>query len=115
VQQTVNRYRSGRYRDILPARTDYWGWTDLETMISGLDHHWYHLGATSAIVGQTLAESNIRRTTGVTIMAIKRDHHTVRYPTGEMRLLAEDRLLVVGTDEQLREFEKLMRHDSYSD
>jgi monovalent cation:H+ antiporter-2, CPA2 family len=115
VQQTVNRYRSGRYRDILPARTDYWGWTDLETMISGLDHHWYHLAATSAIVGQTLAESNIRRTTGVTIMAIKRDHQTVRYPTGEMRLVAEDRLLVVGTDEQLREFETLMRHDNHPD
>ena len=36
VQNTVNRYRSGRYRDILPSRTDYWGWNKLEFAISGL-------------------------------------------------------------------------------
>jgi CPA2 family monovalent cation:H+ antiporter-2 len=108
VQQTVNRYRSGRYRDILPAREDYWGWTDLETMISGLEHQWYTLNEDLPLVGQTLAQSNIRRRSGVTIMAIKRDHQLCRYPTGEMCLVAGDRLLVVGTAEKLQAFEKIM-------
>lgn len=108
VQQTVNRYRSGRYRDILPARSDYWGGTDLETMISGLEHQWYTLTEDLAIVGQTLAQSNIRRNTGVTIMAIERDHQLFRYPTGEITLLAGDRLLAVGTSETLQAFEKTM-------
>jgi monovalent cation:H+ antiporter-2, CPA2 family len=105
VQQTVNRYRSGRYRDILPARANYWGWADLETVVSGLEHQWYSLSADAPIVGQTLAESNIRRTTGVTIMAIERDRQIVRYPTGEMRLNPGDRLLVVGSYETLQAFE----------
>jgi CPA2 family monovalent cation:H+ antiporter-2 len=108
VHQTVNRYRSGRYRDILPARANYWGWTDLETEISGLEHQWYTLTADLPIVGQTLAQSNIRRTTGVTIMAIKRDHQIVRYPTGEVVLAAGDHLLAVGTSEKLQSFEKKM-------
>lgn len=108
VQQTVNRYRSGRYRDILPARADYWGWTDLETVISGLEHQWYPLTEDSPIGGQTLAQSNIRRRTGVTIMAIARDRQMFRYPTGEMRLAAGDRLLAVGTRDQLQAFEQRM-------
>ncbi|HEY9660879.1 MAG TPA: cation:proton antiporter [Allocoleopsis sp.] len=118
VQQTVNRYRSGRYRDILPARADYWGWAnleaDLETVISGLEHRWYTLSEELAIVGQTLAQSNIRRTTGVTIMAIKRDHQIIRYPTGEMQLVAGDQVLAVGTGEKLQTFERtlLVRSDS---
>lgn len=106
VQQTVNRYRSGRYRDILPARADYWGWADLETMIAGMEHQWYTLAEDSPIVSQTLAQSNIRRNTGVTIMAIERDRRTLRYPAGQVSLLAGDRLLAVGTSETLQSFEK---------
>jgi CPA2 family monovalent cation:H+ antiporter-2 len=108
VQYTVNRYRSGRYRDILPARVDYSSWADLETMISGLKHRWYDLSATSPIVGQTLAESNLRRHLGITIMAIKRDQQVVQYPTGETCLAAGDRLLVVGNGEQLQAFEQMI-------
>jgi monovalent cation:H+ antiporter-2, CPA2 family len=106
VQQTVNRYRSGRYRDILPVRAEYWGWADLETMIAGLEHQWYTLAEDLPIVDQTLAQSNIRRNTGVTIMAIERGRKILRYPTGQVSLLAGDRLLAVGTSETLRVFEK---------
>ncbi|MBD2329580.1 cation:proton antiporter [Alkalinema sp. FACHB-956] len=106
VQQTVNRYRNGRYRDILPARADYWGWTDLETMVSGLNHQWYTLSDNCSIVGQTLAQSNIRRHTGATIMAIDRQNQVLRYPTGETCLQVGDRLLVVGTRETLQGFER---------
>jgi monovalent cation:H+ antiporter-2, CPA2 family len=105
VQQTVNRYRNGRYRDILPARTDYWGWADLDTLVSGLEHQWYSLTEETPLVGQTLAQSNIRRNTGTTIMAIERHRQILRYPTGETLLLPGDRLLVVGTSESLQGFE----------
>ncbi len=107
VQQMVNRYRSGRYRDILPAKADYWGWGDLETAIAGLDHHWYLLTDDFPIVGQTLAQTNIRRLTGATVMAIKRDRKIYRYPTGEMLLTTDDRMLVVGTKEELEAFEQM--------
>jgi CPA2 family monovalent cation:H+ antiporter-2 len=107
VQQMVNRYRSGRYRDILPAKADYWGWGDLETVIAGLEHHWYYLTDAFPIVGQTLEEANIRRLTGATVMAIKRDRQVYRYPTGEMRLIAGDRVFVVGTQEELAAFEQM--------
>ncbi|MBE9031988.1 cation:proton antiporter [filamentous cyanobacterium LEGE 11480] len=108
VQQTVNRYRSGRYRDILPAKADYWGWADLDTVISGLEHHWYYLTDDFPLVGQTLAQTNIRRLTGATVMAVERKRQVYRYPTGEMPMEAGDRILIVGNREELQAFEKLI-------
>ena len=106
VQNNVNRYRSGRYRDIQPARADYWGWTKLEATISGLEHRWYTLSESLGLVGQTLAQSNIRRSTGVTIMAIKRNEEVIQYPTGDIKLLPLDQIMVVGELENLKDFDQ---------
>jgi monovalent cation:H+ antiporter-2, CPA2 family len=108
VQHTVNRYRSGRYRDIIPTRADYLNRIDLETVVDGLEHHWYAITAETPIVNQTLAESNLRRRIGVTVMAIKRDQQVFQYPTGDMRLTAGDKLLVVGNGEQLQAFAQML-------
>ena len=108
VQQVVNRYRTRRYRDILPERAGYWGAIDLETAIEGLQRHWYRLLPTSPLVGASLAEANIRRVTGATIMAVDRHKHLHRYPTGEMVLATGDRLLVVGSPEAHSRFETLL-------
>ncbi|PIG92109.1 cation:proton antiporter [Gloeocapsopsis sp. IPPAS B-1203] len=107
VQQVVTRYRNGRYRDILPERSEYWGAADLETVIEGLKRHWYVLDENSPLLGQSLAKANIRRLTGVTIMAIERHKQLYRYPTGEMTLEAGDRLLVVGNFEEHVAFKQL--------
>ncbi|NJO80054.1 MAG: sodium:calcium exchanger [Cyanobacteria bacterium RM1_2_2] len=109
VQQVVNRYRTGRYRDILPERAEYWGATDLETAVEGLPKHWYALHAGSPLVGLSLAQANVRRLTGATIMAIERHKHLHRYPTGETKLEAGDRLLVVGNSEEHTAFAKLLK------
>ncbi|OKH28007.1 monovalent cation:proton antiporter family protein [Chroogloeocystis siderophila] len=107
VQQVVTRYRNGRYRDILPERAEYWGAPNLETVIEGLQQHWYVVHENSPLLGQSLAAANIRRLTGVTIMAIERHKQLLRYPTGEVVLEAGDRLLVVGNPEEHIAFKKL--------
>ena len=108
VQQVVNRYRTGRYRDILPERAEYWGAADLDLAIEGLQRHWYGLPLDSPLVGLSLAQANIRRLTGATIMAIERHKHLYRYPTGEITLEAGDRLLVVGSPEEHTAFTELL-------
>lgn len=109
VQQVVNRYRTGRYRDILPERAEYWGVADLESAIEGLQRHWYGLEADSPLVGLSLAQANVRRLTGATIMAIERNKQLHRYPTGEMVMQAGDRLLVVGNLGEHSAFENLLK------
>lgn len=114
VQQAVNRYRTGRYRDILPERSQYWGATDLETAIEGLQHHWYTLPAHSSWQGVSLAQVNVRRLTGATVMAIDRNKQVYRYPTGEVTLEGGDRLLVVGNPEEHHAFVNLLNQETHS-
>jgi CPA2 family monovalent cation:H+ antiporter-2 len=117
VQQVVNRYRSGRYRDILPERSEYWGAANLESSlesaIAGLQKNWYVVPSHSPLGGLSLAQADIRRVTGVTIMAIDRqvDHQKrlFRYPTGELTIEVNDRLLVVGSPKEHLTFATLLR------
>lgn len=104
VQQVVNRYRSRRYRDILPERSQYWGAHNLEEAIEGFDHRWHDVESKSWLAGKTIAESNIRRSTGATIMAIERRQKLHRYPLGNTIFEEGDRLLVVGSPDEQAKF-----------
>lgn len=112
VQQIVNRYRNGRYRDILPERAEYWGAANLEQAIEGLHHDWYMIRSDSPLLGLSLAEAKVRRSTGATIMAIERNKQLYRYPTGEAVLESGDRLLVVGNPEEHVLFAKLLKGET---
>lgn len=109
VQQAVNRYRSGRYRDILPERSEYWGAANLAEAIAGLQGHWYTVETDSPLLGKSLAQSQIRRRTGATVMAVERHKQLYRYPTGGFTLAQSDRLLVVGNLQEHEAFVKLLQ------
>ncbi|ERN40433.1 Kef-type K+ transport system, predicted NAD-binding component [Rubidibacter lacunae KORDI 51-2] len=109
VQQVVQRYRTGHYREILPERAEYWNLKELELAIEGLHHEWYNVTPDSLLAGVTLGAANIRRRTGATIMAIDRHKRFYQYPTGEIDLEAGDRLLVVGSPEEHQNFLKILR------
>jgi TrkA domain protein len=66
---------------------------------------WVKLSADSPVVGQTLAESNVRANTGATIVAIQRDGRTISSPDAETDLLADDILIVVGSRDDCRDFQ----------
>ena len=108
VQQVVQRYRTGHYREIVPERATYWNLKELELALEGLIHHWYEVQLDSPLQGLTLGEANIRRQTGATIMAIDRDRQFYQYPTGEMSINVGDRLLVVGGPQEHQSFSALL-------
>lgn len=112
VQQVVNRYRSGRYRDIVPERSEYWGAADLEAAIEGLQRNWYTVDSDSPLQGLSLAQTKVRHLTGATVMAIERNKQLYRYPTGEVTLESGDRLLVVGNPKEHSAFAKLLKGET---
>ncbi|HEY9737209.1 MAG TPA: cation:proton antiporter, partial [Trichocoleus sp.] len=112
VQQMVHRYRSGRYRDILPERAEYWGAANLEADLEGLLRRWYVVQADSPLRGLTLAQAEVRQLTGATVMAIEHDKALYRYPTGEAVLELGDRILVVGSDREHKAFTALLEGNS---
>jgi CPA2 family monovalent cation:H+ antiporter-2 len=55
-------------------------------------------------LGQTLAQLQIPRHTGVLVTAINRDGHPVINPSGSETLVSGDELLVLGSPAQIRTF-----------
>nr|WP_236681703.1 potassium channel protein [Thermotoga sp. RQ7] len=60
----------------------------------------------SPIAGKTLGEINLSKRAGTIVIAIRRGGEVIFNPTGETRILPEDRLMVVGKSDH---FEKLHR------
>jgi CPA2 family monovalent cation:H+ antiporter-2 len=107
VIQVINTYRARRYRDILPERLELVD-TDLGTAMEGLQGEWCVLKPNSPLTGMTLIEADIRRKTGVTIMAIQRGKKVNRYPDADALLLEGDRLLGVGNPAERAAFKNLL-------
>ncbi len=57
-----------------------------------------------ALHGKTLAESGIGARTGLTVVALSRDHETITSPAADFTLTAGMELLMVGAEQQMREF-----------
>ncbi len=62
----------------------------------------------SPYANKTLEECQIREQMGVNIVAIVRDGDLLRAPRGNHQLLAHDKLIVLGTDEQIDSFRKIV-------
>lgn len=108
VQQAVDECRAGRYQSILPERPDFVAANELAVAVEGLEGDWYTLGASSPLVGLTLAQADIRRLTGASVMAVRRGKEVIRYPGPQTVLGAGERLLVVGNAREDAAFEELL-------
>ncbi|ERH08531.1 MAG: K+ transport system, NAD-binding component [halophilic archaeon J07HX64] len=62
---------------------------------------------TPALVGQTMAETDIRERTGCTVLAVRRGDTTVTEIGPNTEIREGDELLVVGADDGVHEFERL--------
>lgn len=66
---------------------------------------WYKID-TSNLSGKTIAELEIRRLTGCTVVAINRDGKFAQFPDLDLPLLQGDEILVAGTSAQLAFFKR---------
>lgn len=63
---------------------------------------WSNLPANSPLVGQTLAEANLRARTGASIVVILRDRQALANPKSQTVFAAGDRIGLIGDHEQVR-------------
>ncbi|PFE93753.1 potassium channel protein [Bacillus thuringiensis] len=64
------------------------------------------VGKDSILVGKSLLESDVRNQFDVTILAILRNGDIIHNPTGQEKLQEHDMIIVFGSVEKLRQFEK---------
>lgn len=74
IQRQVQSIRNGHYLDFRPQRSAYAVARDLRRVTQELNSRWYALPANSPVIGMTLAETDLRRLSGVSLMAIQRDN-----------------------------------------
>lgn len=102
VQQKMQKIRQDHYLDLRPERTATEIAQYLAKVTQDLNHRWYDLPVNSPLIGMSLAEIDMRYFTGVSLMAIRRaDGREINYPDSETKLLTGDRLLVVGSADEL--------------
>lgn len=104
IQRALNDIRSQRYRLFQPDVAE----PSLARLI-GFAHDefigtWFVVSK-SPICGQSLQGLDIRRLTGVTIVAVRRNNSMVVHPEPTFELEERDELYVVGTQDQLVGFE----------
>lgn len=110
IQREVQQIRNSHYQELRSERASYRVSRELKEAAHDMGNRWYALPPDSPLVGMTLEETNLRRLTGVTLMAIRRTTgEEVDYPTEKTNLQLGDRLLIVGQPEELAAFDDLAK------
>jgi len=81
---------------------------EIEAVIGDLLIEWVTLDDNSPLVGHSLTGLDVRRKTGMTIVAIVRDRHAITMPEADEVLEGGDRLVVVGVREDFKAFQELI-------
>jgi len=62
----------------------------------------------SSVSNKTLGEINLSRLTGITVIAIRRNGKMILAPTGATKILPNDRLMVIGKNENFERFHEII-------
>lgn len=108
IQREVQQIRGSHYQELRAERPSYQVSRELKEAAQEMGDRWYPLPKDSPLIGMTLEETNLRRLTGVSLLAIKREAgEEVDYPDAKTPLQPGDRLLVIGQTEELAAFDEL--------
>jgi monovalent cation:H+ antiporter-2, CPA2 family len=112
IQTQLQEIREGRYTDFRTERSSFALQRDVRLAAQELNNKWYNLPENSPLLGMSIAETDCRRLTGVSLMAIRRaEGEELDYPDPSTALKTGDRLLLVGQPEEITAFKDLAGGD----
>ena len=113
IQREVQQIRNSHYLELRPERPSAEISRELKAATEEMNSKWYPLPEESPLTGMTLEETDIRRLTGVTLMAIRRAGGAeLDYPNATTTLEQGDRLLIVGESNELAAFDELAKGEA---
>jgi CPA2 family monovalent cation:H+ antiporter-2 len=113
VQREVQQIRNSHYLELRPERPSSEISRDLEAATKEMNSRWYSLPDLSPLTGMTLEEADMRRLTGVALMAIRRaGGGEIDYPDPQTTLEQGDRLLLVGEPDEIATFAELAKGEA---
>lgn len=113
IQREAQQIRNSHYLDLRTERLPSQIARELNAATQDMNRKWYTLPEGSPLVGMTLEETNLRRLTGVSLMAIRRSQgEEIDYPDAKTRLEQGDRLLLVGEADEIVAFNELAKGEA---
>jgi len=113
IQRDMQQIRSSHYLGLRSERPSYQVSRELKEAAQDLSNKWYLLPPNSPMIGMTLAETHLRQLTGVSLIAVQRSSgEELDYPDGQTVLRTGDRLLVVGSPDELAAFDELAKGEA---
>lgn len=75
----------------------------LVSAVRGMEIVWLTIAPDSSIVGQTLAEANLRAKLGISVIALVRDHQVMPNPKSDTQFHAGDLVGFIGSTDEIAE------------
>lgn len=108
VAREKNAIRRERYSMLLEGAPPPPPADDLDVLLAEVDVASLAVPSASSLVGRSLRELDLRRLTGVTVLALTRDGRSSANPDPDSRIAAGDILAVMGGPDQVRQARELL-------
>ncbi len=110
LQQEMSQIRSSHYLALCPEQSSQDISRTVKAAAQSMHSKWYLLPEHSTLQGMTLEESDLRRLTGVSVLAIRRANQSeVEYPDPKTMLQDGDHLLLVGEPGEMKALDELVQ------
>ena len=107
IERFISEVRSGGYHMFRSLSLEASSCVDLKHCLPDIEINTLRIDEKSPIVGRTLAETEMRKKYGVTILAIRRDGKTISNPDVDIEFVAGDILFAIGTPDQFAKISNL--------
>ncbi|MBD2082661.1 cation:proton antiporter [Leptolyngbya sp. FACHB-17] len=113
IQREVQLIRNSHYLELRPDQRSEEISRALKAAANEMNSRWYALSEASPLLGMSIGETDVRRLTGITVMAIRRAGGAeIDYPDSQTTLEQGDRLLIVGAPDEVAAFDQLAKGEA---
>jgi CPA2 family monovalent cation:H+ antiporter-2 len=103
IEKFVSDVRSDGYQMLRSHSRDSLSFSDLSLNLSDVEINTLRVAERSPMDGQSLAQVELRKRYGVSVLAIRRGETVLSNPGAETRLLGNDVVVVLGTSDRITE------------
>lgn len=109
IELIIRQIRSENYRMFRSLAPQGPSLEDLELHLPDIEINTLRIAETSPAAGKTLAELELRKKYGVTLLAIRRDSQTLTNPGANASIFPGDVLIFLGSLEDMKQAEEFLR------
>ena len=107
IQRQTEALRKQLFAPFFNAKGSYRTLSQLRSAEQHFDLEWTVLPADSPLVGRSIGEAHVRKTTGASVVAVIRKGQLHANPDAQFRFESSDHVAIMGTDEARQQFEQM--------